>query len=327
MALNIDALVDALNRRAVEFAPEINGAVRQGLELEAELTPKFSAGDYVAPSLTTTEVFQGFQCAWLPKSTDTLTALTTTQKTFMANLQWSCTDLVKFNTEFGDMKGFFEANKQPMDWTFPAYLYENFYIPKMREELNANSFSGVHAAVTPGTASSSASTVNGWLKVLADYITAGTITPVYTTGAINSGNVLAKLDAFVQAIPVPERQAGGVIRCSVAMYELALRAFVAAYGTNFAAANAMGMNYEFKLPFFPNVTLKAYVGMGSSSRLIFKPANFEPMLYVVNPNFGGAYPSGYWFHEPKNGIVGYRVEMSRGYGFAHAERTYVNEQA
>jgi hypothetical protein len=327
MGLSIDSLVTTLNRRAVEFAPDINAQVRQGLELEAELTPKFSAGDYVAPSMSVTEVYQGFQPVWLPKGTETLTALTITQQQFMANLQWTTVDLVKFWTEYGDTKKFFEANKQPMDWTFPQYFYDNFYIPKMREELNTNSFSGSYVAITPGTAGPSANTVDGWLTTLAALITASKVTPVYVSGAINSGNVLAKLDAFAAALPITERRMGGEIRCSYAMKEMAQKAFVAAYGANIAVANALGMNFEFTLPGYPNIKLKAYAGMGSSSRLIFKPMNFEPMAYVVNPNFGGAYPQGYWFHEPKSGIIGFRQEMSRGYGFLYADRTYVNEQA
>ena len=327
MGLTIDSLVTTLNRRAVEFAPDINSAVRQGLELEAELTPKFSAGDYVAPSMSVGEVYQGFQPAWIPKGSETITAMTITQSPFMANLQWTITDLVKFWTEYGDTKKWYEANKQPMDWTFPQWFYQNQYIPKMAEELNTNSFSGAVVTPTPGTATSSAGTVDGWLTVLAALIAASKVTPVYSTTALTSGNILAKLDAFAAALPIPEKKAGGYIRCSYAVYEMAQKAYTAAYGTNIIVANALGANFDFSLPSYPNIKLKAYAGMGASQRLIFKPMNFEPMAYVVNPNFGGAYPQGYWFHEPKSGILGFRQEMSRGYGFLYADRTYVNEQA
>lgn len=326
MAFTIDAAVTELNRRSVTYAKDIQSVIRQGLELEAELTPKAARGDYIAPSMSVGQTWQGFQCGFLPRNQETLTGLKTTQTKAMVHLQWDCTFIESLHKEYLEEKGWAQDNTDPINWNFPKYIYDQLVLPKMKEELNYNSFNAVYTAPTTGVSNNSSDTYNGWFKTLADHITAGKIVPI-PTGALVTATILTQLATFVQAIPIQYRQGECVIRCSYAVYEMARAAYIAGNGGSaFILAAGLGMNDMVAIPLFPNVKLKPYVAMGTSQRLIFKPSTFEPQLWTYNPDEGGAYPAGLWGSNTQTGVVYFKVNQSRGYGWNFGDMTFVNER-
>lgn len=76
------------------------------------------------------------------------------------------------------------ADVKRTDWPFIRWYLEKQFFPQIQHDLEMNEFArGVYAAPTAGTAGPLGTAMNGYLKVIADQITAGRITPI-AMGAI-----------------------------------------------------------------------------------------------------------------------------------------------
>lgn len=321
---NFSALNAALGRLTHDFAPEIEKEVRVGLELETEIPMYAAVGDYTFSNISTTEVLQKRTTGWSQKGDNQIGGETVSQKQIKVNIQFDANDMERLRTEFGQKMNWIDpwGNIRPTDWSLPEYLLSNAIVPKVREELNMLSGSGVFNA---GSAAS-INTVDGVLTVVTQKIAAGTLVPVVTNAAFTPANIIAEIDKFAAAIKEEEKAKGGIIRCSWATYRMWRSAYIDAGQTNFLVAMEMGLNDQSRLPKFQNIVLKPYFSWGTSSRLMFKQADFEPIGATYNPIYG-LYPTGIWDYKPLDQVLGFALHFDRGYGLKFLKRTFVNNLA
>jgi hypothetical protein len=146
-----------------------------------------------------TRILQSAQCAWTPLGGVTLSPTAIKKYAFKVDFE-TCPHAYLYDSWVGFLRG---GNLDPVEWPFVRWIVEAYILPQMKEDLKANElWSGVAAAVTPGTASTAGTTMNGMAKVIADTLTAGYSTAI-TTGALATDPKLfvAQIEDFVASIP------------------------------------------------------------------------------------------------------------------------------
>jgi len=179
MAVTVEAATAGLNQFAVQKNPVIQTKFRQGLEWENMLTPRACDNTYSAPNATPTELVQAYQWQFTPKGDVELDAVENKLQKIKVDILLTADDLEKFWNTY--LVEWHEIGLDPNEWNFPRYLYENVYMPKILEEMNANAWSGDYLAPTAGTAGLSVNSVDGYRKKIAAAITAGSLT-AYSPG-------------------------------------------------------------------------------------------------------------------------------------------------
>ncbi len=117
--------------------------------------------------------------------------------------------------------------KNPFEMPFEAFIM-GYVAQKAKENLHLQSiFKGIYngAGTTP------VATMDGFLKIIADEITATNITPV-VTGAINSGNVIANLEKVYDALGEAYKNTPTQMLVSPAIFDLYVRAYRGSFGAN-----------------------------------------------------------------------------------------------
>lgn len=179
------------------------------------------------------------------------------------------------------------------DLSFCPQDYESSYLGKMRprgqnpgkflpfeadtlnaimkghsEELATALFSAVKAGtVTPGTTAMS-STFNGFLKLIADAITATELTPVVTPGAaITNTNAVALMETMWNLLGAGYKQGEVHVFMSYATFQKYNQDYRERYG-KYVSPNKDG---AMTLDFSQNAILVPLAEMGTSSRVIMTP--------------------------------------------------------
>ena len=211
MAITIAGTAAGLNRYAIQFKTDINTKIRQKLVTEGELTARVADHTWTAPSVTTSDLIQAFQCDFTPNNTHTFDEDPVPLQRLKVDLEFSCDDMEGFYDTFFHEWDEFGSGKKPEDWRFPAWIYEKEIYPKLEEEMELLiAYKGIRVAPTTGVAGTPAASCDGLGKKIADAITAGRITPI-ATGAFSASTYYDKLNAFVTALPVQHRERPGKI--------------------------------------------------------------------------------------------------------------------
>lgn len=188
-----------------------------------------------------------------------------------------------------------EANKiehrevpQDMESTYLGFLRRNGFnhqewplermtltniLKKAKEELEDAVWQAVRKATALAPGDPVNVTFNGFLKLIADAIVAGDVTPV-ATGAITEANILPSLKAMYGELSPALKRAGTVIRMSYANFDKYVAAMDAQHPNSDAAyvemgnAGYRGIRYRQGAG---NTVIMPVAGMGDSDRIIFMP--------------------------------------------------------
>ena len=184
-----------------------------------------------------------------------------------------------------------------------------------KEYLSQVLLNTVYLGVYNSAGTTAAAIATGWGTLIADLITATTITPI-ATGAITSTNAVEKVETILEGVPswMKELEEGFPIICSYTTFEKYKKDYRTRYGYQFNP-NAQGkfMLDNSKTELVP----RAY--MGTSSRLIATERG--------NLAYGTDGDSVAAFVTPHLDIYQVRMKMPFGFQIADLERIYVNDVA
>lgn len=318
MNLALAGTADTLNRHAVAYAPTINTSLRTGLEFEEMLTVRACDNTYSAPNATVAEIIQQYQWQFTPKGQVDFNAVENKLQKIKIDIQFTADELEVFWNSW--KVEWHEIGRNPIEWSFPRYLYETIILPKALEEMNKNAYSGIYAAPTAGTAGVSASSVTGYAKVIADAITATDVTPI-ATGAFVANTMVNQLESFCDGIPQPYRDLPGDILISATNSRSYWRDYRDKFGTG--NSNMGNDNNDLRID-ATNKRLVPVVGMEGSNRIIFNPSSAKNMIWGTRTGFP-VYPSIRW--EADERVLKGLAEFYRFYGFEYWEHVFVNDQA
>lgn len=157
----------------------------------------------------------------------------------------------------------------------------------------------------------------GWGTIIANEITASTITPI-VTGAINNTNALAKIELMYNGMTVAHRNLGGTFKVSPSVY----RAYIENERTVYGPTATPDMGTGKKTVYGdPKWSLELCTWMGTSQRIIATPKdNLVFGTYALGDEAKAA--------KVIETLHGYRtvVKWRQGCEIADLEVLYVNEQ-
>lgn len=318
MAVTIAGTATNLNIHARQYNKDVQQVLRQGLEWEQMMSVRATDKVYVAPNVSTTNVIQPYQWQFTPTGAPTFDEVSNTLQPIKVDILITAEDLEKFWDAWA--VEWMEVGMDPVEWSFPRYLYEMVYLPKILEEMNTNAWSGTYAAPTPGTAGLSINSVDGYAKKIADAITASSLTE-YPTGALVAGTMVTQLETWIESMPIPYRDAPGNIYCSPTIAKQYYRNYRATFGSAVGTAN--NENRELLIE-MTNKKIVPINAMEGSSRLIFFPTQTNNMIWGTRRGFP-TYPVIRW--EPYERSIKGMAEFYRFYGFEYWDHLIVNDQA
>lgn len=318
MAVTVAAATAGLNQHAVLKAPMIQQVLRQGLEFENLLSPRACDNTYSAPNASPTELLQAYQYQFTPKGDVALDAVENKLQKIKIDIILTADDLEKFWDTY--MIEWHEIGRDPMDWSFPRYLYENVYLPKIMEEMNKNAWSGSFLAPTAGTAGLSVNSVDGYATKIAAAVTASDLTE-YATGAWVDNTIVNQLETWCDALPIPYRDQPGDILMSNTLAKKYYRDHRDKFGTgNGVAGNE---NTELRVE-MTQKRIRPINAMEGSNRIIFSPTTTANMIWGTR----AAYPTYFnirWQEQDVRVLKG-TAEIYRFYGFEYWDHLFVNDQ-
>ena len=143
----------------------------------------------------------------------------------------------------------------------------NYIIAKINENLRLQStFRGVYNA----TGSTPLDVFNGWLKLIADEITKGTITPV-VTGVITQANVVDKLLSVYDGLGEAYKGVPTEMPVNATIFDWYTRKFAPVLNTSLVATDSAASMKRALLNEFPlsgtNCVLQREPGLGTSQRV------------------------------------------------------------
>jgi hypothetical protein len=319
MAVTVAGATAGLNQHAVLKAPMIQQKFRQGLEFESKLTPRACVNTYSAPNAVPTDLVQAYQWPFTAKGDVAFDAVENKLQKIKIDILITADDLEKFWDTY--MVEWHEIGLDPMEWSFPRYLYENVYEPKILEEMNRNAWAGVYVAPTLNTAGTSVGSVNGFKKKIEDAITATSLTE-YATGVWVDTTIVDQLETWCDSLPIPYRDAPGDIYMSNTLAKKYYRDHRDKFGTgNGVAGNE---NTELRV----EMTQKRIVpinAMEGSNRIMFSPTTTRNMIWGTRAG-SPTYFNIRWQQQDVRIIKG-TAEIYRFYGFEFWDHLFVNDQA
>jgi hypothetical protein len=177
-------------------------------------------------------------------------------------------------TWLGKMK---KAN-DPLDMPFEAFIFD-YINSKIKEDMRLKAiYKGVYNAAGTGPAD----TMHGYLKIVADEITATNIAPV-VTGAITSSNVVDKIELTHDALGEAYKNGASIMKCSPTIFAWYVRKYRLDFGGNTDYAG-MPKNRRRVLIDGTNCELVAEPGFGTSQRLVSSRA--DNFVYGVDSTSG-----------------------------------------
>lgn len=314
--ITIDAAAASLNRHHIVYDNTIHQTVKNGIELEQYMRPVVCDHTYTAASAEVSDVLQAYQCDFTPNNDIDFTAIDNSLERMKVDIVFECDQLDEFYDSW--RVEWVEDGLARDQWTFPRYVYENFIMPKLIENLDTVSFSGIYVAPTAGTAGLTVNACTGIEKKIQDAVTDGKLTPI-PTGALVANTMVNQVETFCDAIPRPYRKMAGVILMSETNADKYWRDYRAKFGVGNGVIND---NNELRV----DHTRKRVVGIGTmdgSDGMIFIPDGLASAIYGMKRG-QSRFPRIRWqeFERKLKGLA----EFSRFYGFKFWGHVFVNDQ-
>lgn len=305
---------DTLNRYAVVYNQQIQQVMRQGLEFEQMATPRACDNTYSAPNVTAAELLQPWQTAWTPKGTYSFDAVENKLRKIKLDHTVTADDFEVFYESW--RVEWHEMGKDPETFSFPRYLFEQIFLPKITEELNQMAWSGAYEAPTPGTAGAYLTSVDGYHEKIKDAITASALTE-YPTGVLLESTMVDQIESWIDSLPIPYRDAPGTI----IMSNTNKRKYQRNYRSEF--------KYNAQLPsdqLRVDATQKTIMGvnaMEGSDRILFYPAATRNMIWGTRSGFPTYFNLKF---EAEKRSVHMFGNIYRFFGFEFWQHLFVNDQ-
>ena len=162
------------------------------------------------------------------------------------------------------------SGQSPTDFPFEAYILESI-LKKVNEELETAFWQGV-AVASPADTDNLIQTIDGVLHIIADLITATTITPV-ATGAFTNANAVTNLRTMWEQVDTAYKDGGTDIFMSYSVYDNYRIHYKTLFGTHpnevpISNTDYMGLNFELG---GGKTTIIPIAGMGTSGRVVICP--------------------------------------------------------
>lgn len=172
--------------------------------------------------------------------------------------------------EFSYLGALRKKGQNPSDWPFQAYVMSKI-MAKLMQEFEVAAWQAEAEAV-PSAGDYLRQTFDGYLKIIADAITAGDVTPV-GTGALTGSNIIAKLrDMWADVLSV-YKENGTDILMSYELYDIYRIAYKDAYKIDPAYVQITNAGYngiQFELG-NGNTNIIPVNGLSGSGRVIITP--------------------------------------------------------
>ena len=318
-SITVTTTGNALGQYCVRYGNRINQTIREGLELESEL-PKIQCDyAYQGQDVTISDILQPYQKAFTPNNAETFDGVLNTLQLGKVDLEFDWTQMETF---FNKWKcNWFEAGKSEDEWTYPRYIMEEVIIPKVIEELNTVSWQGSYAAPTPGTAGAVLTTFDGFAKKIADYITAGDLTPV-VTGALVSTTMVAQTRTFCAGLPSKYRHKKGRIFMSKTNAQMYADDYQAKFPARKVTVEMHDKQY-LRVDHY-NKLIIGLESMEGSDRMVCVFDGLDSMM--IGSKTGTPQLPEFRFHVVDRSLH-VLAEFHRFFGYETLLHTYVNDQA
>jgi hypothetical protein len=319
-AINIESTQEALNQHLVTFAPDVKQAFRVGLEFETLPQIGMVSADevYTAENASVSDLIQPYQPQFTPNNTEDWDGVSNTLRPIKMDLSFTEEQLLKFFDKWRNT--WFEAGKDPMEWSYPRFIIDNMIAPKYREELNLLAWKGEYAAPTPGTPGDVLDACDGYKLVIENAITAGSLVPV-PSGAYTSSDIRAKLEAWLTAMPNAVRGMGGVVLMSDTNARKYYYDFRGEFNT--ATWSTLQQNGGLMVDGFP-VRIIGVKAMEGSNRWIFLPDGQQNMIVGTRRGYP-VYPQ--FILDKDLYTLNMKAVIYRFFGFEYYANLFVNDQA
>jgi hypothetical protein len=320
MAITIAATAASLNQFHSTFNNDIIQTMRQGLEFESrpDIQAVPAEHTYSAPNVSLSDLVQAYQWQFTPNNSETFDSVENVLQPIKVDILYTAEQLEKFYDKW--QTNWFELGKNPLEWTFPRYMWEMVILPKVIEEINLNSWKGEYSAPTPGSAGNSINSVDGYAKKIADAITAGNLTPL-ATGPLLANTMVDQVEGFCDAIPTPYRDQPGFIYMSKTNAKKYFRDYRGLFG--FGAGVGTNQNEDLRVD-MTNKNVVGIAAMEGSDRIFFSPATTGNIIYGTKRGMP-LLPVIRW--EPHERTIKGFAEFYRFYGFEYWGHLFVNDQA
>lgn len=178
--------------------------------------------------------------------------------------------VVPQDSEFSYLGAMRQKGQNPADWPFQAYVMSKV-LAKLQQEFEVAVWQA-EAAGSPGAGDYLRETFDGYLKVIADAVTAGDITEV-GTGAFAAGDTIDQLRQMWAAVLPVYKENGTDIFMSYELYDMYRIDYKDEYKVDPAyveinAAGYRGLVYELGNG---NTRIIPVNGLGSSGRVVITP--------------------------------------------------------
>jgi hypothetical protein len=318
--INIESTQEALNQHLVTFAPDVKQVFRVGLEFETLPQIGMVSADevYTAENASVSDLIQPYQPQFTPNNTEDWDGVSNTLRPIKMDLSFTEAQLLKFFDKWRNT--WFEAGKDPLEWSYPRFLIDNVIAPKYREELNLLAWDGEYAAPTPGTAGDVLEACDGYRINIENAITAGTLVPV-PSGSFTSSDIREKLEAWLTAMPDAVRGMGGV----VLMSDTNARKYYYDFRSEFNAAtwSSLQQNGGLMVDGYP-VKIIGVKAMEGSNRWVFLPDGQQNMIVGTRRGYP-TYPQ--FILDKDLYTLNMKAVIYRFFGFEYYSNLFVNDQA
>jgi hypothetical protein len=205
----ITALSNAINAYIVDMADEWQTPIRNEMELEPLLDHVYCLETYAEPSVEFKNVIQAYQGRFTSTGVVNVGSVKNTLQTMKSDLDFDEEQLEKW--AFSQFPMYHPAGQdQLQDNRFVQKLLNEEYFEAWKDEMNKVAVKGVRVAPTSGTAGTVLGSVDGFDKVFADGIAAGSINTI-TTGALTEEDIYDQVAMSLDAITKNISKQGGTI--------------------------------------------------------------------------------------------------------------------
>lgn len=317
--ITIESTQVALNQHLVTFAPDVKQAFRVGLEFESLPQIGLVSADevYTSQNVDIEDLLQPYQAQFTPNNTESWDGVSNTLRPIKIDLKFSEEQLLKFYDKWRNT--WFEAGKDPMQWSYPRYITDQVLLPKFQEELNSLAWLGEYAAPTPGTPGAVLDACDGYKIGIENAITDGKLTEV-PSGSFTSSDIRSKLEDWMKAMPVAVRGKSGV----VLMSDTNARDYYYDFRGDFSTATwqSLMQNGGMTVDGFP-VKIIGVKAMEGSDRWIFLPDGQQNMIVGTRRGYP-VYPQFIFDHDLYN--LHMKAVIYRFFGFEYWNNLFVNDQ-
>lgn len=211
--------------------------------------------EYVMTEMEIEEMMQPYQKGWTPKGGAKFKPEKIKNRPVKVDYSFNPKDLE------GTWIGYLKTNgSSPEQYPFVAYIYDKI-IERLKRDVNKCTINGSYVAPTPGVAGGAMTSFDGILKVTADAITAGKITPM-ATGLITPANIVSKVESVFDSVDIEFRDGELVMLISPTLRR---NYFRAKRGADFQNDLTLAANSTLD---FTNCSMASPMYMNGSNRII-----------------------------------------------------------